>query len=118
MSLIELMAKHPALFYRQAWYADESFMRVLPNERYVRSPSHIVGIGKVPGSSRGLPLAVDLVAAYVRDPLNPIWDGYLWARDVDALGQRVYVGGLAFGKGLQIHRHLHITDNWGCPRWV
>ncbi len=118
LTLIELMAAHPSLFYRQAWYAHEAFLRALPNERTPRTPKKIIGRGAVPFSSKGLPLAVDLANAYVRDPLNPIWDDYIWTRDTDAQGQRVYVGGCANGHAFEIHRHIHISDRFGIPQWT
>ncbi len=118
MTLVELLATYRGLFYsQQSWYRDEAFMRTLPNEREPRTPTHVVKAGKVPRTSKGLPLAVDLANAYVRDPMAEIWDGYLWCRDKDRIGQRIFVGGLAEGKGFQLHRHLHITERWGTPSW-
>ncbi len=117
MNLLEIMAAHRGLFYSQIWYKDESFLRTLPNERTPRSPLRVIAPGKVPRTSRDLPLAVDLVAAYVRDPLNPVYDGWLWCRDVDRFQQRIFLGGLSQGKGLQLHRHLDIDANWGVPSW-
>jgi hypothetical protein len=119
LTLIELLAKHPGLFYlnNRDWFRDEGFMRVLPNEARPIAPTSVVKRGKVPTSSKGLPLAVDLANAYVNDPTNTIWDAWLWCRDVDAIGQRIFLGGCALGKGLQLHRHLAITAEWGTPRW-
>jgi hypothetical protein len=71
--------------------------------------------GEVPTSGKGLPLAVDLAHAYVNDPTNEIWRYKLWCRDVDHEGQRVYV--TDNGKGLEVHRHLHLTDDFACPSW-
>ncbi len=118
MTLVELLATYRGLFYAgQSWYANEAFLRTLPNEREPRTPTRISHLGKVPRTSKGLPLAVDLANAYVRDPMNDIWDGYLWCRDRDSQGQRVFVGGLANGHGFELHRHLHITDRFGVPSW-
>jgi hypothetical protein len=117
MTLLELLATFRGLFYAQHWYANEAFLRTLPNEARPQSPTRVYRRGKVPASSRGLPLAVDLANAYVRDPANSIWDGFLWCRDIDSLGQRVFVGGVAQGRGMQIHRHLHLTSDWGTPLW-
>ncbi len=117
LTLIELLAKHRGLFYSQSWYKDEAFLRTLPNERDPRTPTRVTHLGKVPPASKNLPLAVDLANAYVRDPMAEIWDGYLWCRDKDRHGQRVFVGGLANGHGFEIHRHIHITERFGVPSW-
>ncbi len=118
MTLVELIAANRSLFYHQAWYNGEAFTRTLPNESRWLAPTRVIGRGAVPSSSKGLHLAVDLAHAYVRDPMNTAWDGWLWARDVDQHGQRIFVGGLAQGHGFQIHRHLQITSDWGTPRWT
>jgi hypothetical protein len=60
---------------------------------------------------------VQLVDLYLRYPDAECWQGYLWTCDVDRFGQRVYVGGLAQGDGFQIHRHLHLNEQWGIPVW-
>lgn len=118
MTLTEVLADHPALFYRQTWYAHEPFMRTLANERFPQSPTHLVRMGQLPRPSDNLPLAVDLAAAYVRDPLNEVWDNWVWCRDTDRHGQRIYIGGCAYGHGFQIHRHIHITEMFGVPSWT
>lgn len=116
MNLLELLGAFPGMFYRQAWYRDEAFLRTLPNERHRVAPT-VIRAGVVPDASDDLPLAVDLVNAYVRTPSDPVWQGYLWCRDTDAQGQRVYLGGTSNGKGLEIHRHLHITERFGVAVW-
>lgn len=61
--------------------------------------------------------AVSLVAAYVADPTHPVWRDYLWTHTTDRAGQRVYVGGVANGRGFELHRHLRLTARWGVPTW-
>ena len=48
-------------------------------------------------------------------PDDAIWHRYLWTRDYDAQGQRVYVGGTDNGHGLEIHRHLHLDERFAVP---
>lgn len=123
MTLREIIKENPDLFYSQSWYEDEPFMDTpMPtNMMGGKSPDSLAYPGTVP-ENIGIPIALgELVPAswlarqYVQDPKNPIWDNYLWTSDKDRLGQRVYVGDN--GKGLEIHRHLAITDRWGVPRW-
>lgn len=104
MTLTELLATYRTLFYSQHWYEGESFTRTLPNERVQRIPTKLAPIHDRPTYDRDLWLAVDIANAYVCDPTNPIFDDYILCRDRDALGQRVYVGGCANGKGFEIHR--------------
>ncbi len=118
MNLLEIIAAHRSLFYPQSWMLGEAFMRTLPNESHWIAPTRVIGKGAVPSSGKGLHLAVDLAHAYVREPLAPIWDDYLWCRDVDSQGQRIFLGGCANGHGLEIHRHLHISERFGVPRWT
>jgi hypothetical protein len=64
-----------------------------------------------------LPSAAALATIYAQHPSCPHFAGWLWTRDTDRQGQRVYVGGTRFGKGFQVHRHLHLTDDWGVALW-
>lgn len=119
MTLIELIAAHPGLFYRnnRDWYRDEAFMRALPNERTPRTPSHAESFRRIPADRSRLPLAVDLASAYVLDPLNPVWDDYLLCRDSDAAGQAVFVAGCANGHGFEIHRIVDHRKRLRVPVW-
>ena len=121
MTLRDIIAQHPALFYPQEWYVDEAFMdEPLPDEFPNRLPGGMSYIGMPPEvihlqlEDSTVPASV-LAFLYVMYPDDPIWRYYLWTSDLDQQGQRVYVG--SNGKGLEIHRHLHITDRWAVPTW-
>jgi hypothetical protein len=117
-TLTELRAAHPTLFYSQDWYVREAFMRTLSNELDPKPPTHVrSGDGPVHVL---LPLAVDVAAAFVRFPEHPAWQRYLWCRDTDDEGRRIYVGGVSEKNGyrFEIHRHLTITEQWGIPVWT
>lgn len=119
MNLLELREAHPTLFYGQNWFLGEAFMRALPDPYRKGRPTGVVKVGKVPPPSRAirLPSAADLAHAFIACPDDPIWQHYLWTSDTDAKGQRVYVGGAteANGHRLEIHRHLHLTEQFGEP---
>src|SRR5687767_6255472 len=115
MTLARLRAQYKHLFHRnQDWFNEESFMQTRLVEPVM--PTHVVRGAKAHEAKR-LPHAVELAAAYVECPDNPIWDEYIWTCDKDKLGQRVFVGGCANGYGFEIHRHLQITKRWGIPVW-
>ena len=109
MTLREMIAAHPDKFYPQTWYEGEAFMDV--EARDIGWPHRVVqGNPK----RRGEYTAADLAHLWVTGSrTHPLWDSYLWTSDTDSQGQRVYVG--QNGKGLEIHRHLHLTDRWGVP---
>lgn len=111
MTLREIIAAHPSLFYRQAWYADEPFLDT-PANGSVR-PAFVV----MPDDLGAAPRAADLAALYVESPGDPRWRRFLWTDDHDRYGQRVYVGGVGqYGiNTFQIHRHLTIDERWGWP---
>lgn len=112
MTLRELIFLHPDKFYGQGWYEDESFMGTPLSRNAPRiMPSRVVG--KV--VFHLLRPAVELADLYVKNSDDPIWRRYLWTADRDRDGQRIYVGDN--GKGLEIHRHLHLTERWGTPQW-
>jgi len=118
MTLRELRAAHPSLFYAQDWFSDEPFMDVAVPEigRDRRAPT---GAERFTGRHRGseMPRAATFAQLYVADPKNPIWTKhYFWCADVDRLGQRVFVG--SNGCGLEIHRHIAITDRFGVAVWA
>lgn len=118
MNIIELRAAHPALFCPQTWYEGEAFALSRWTPAYGAMVVQVVPCedGAVPPPD-GLPRAVVLVTHFVADPSRSIWRDYLWTSDTDSQGQRVYVGGVANGRGVEIHRHLHLTSRWGVPVW-
>lgn len=121
MNLRELRAKHPDLFYPQDWFDGELFME---RDQGYRERGLIMPTGV---SYNGMPLeyippgtvdflsAVGLARLYTIHPTAEIWRFYLWTSDFDGQGQRIFVGDN--GKGLEIHRHLRITERWGIPIW-
>lgn len=123
MTLREIRAAYPHLFHpNQDWFEGEAFMdTLLPGDTAV-APPRVVGVPELllpPKAlyliAEKLPLAATLAMAYVHHPQAEVWRRYLWTRDVDALGQRVYMG---VNNGLmEIHRHLHLTERWGIPVW-
>jgi hypothetical protein len=120
MNLLELRVAHPDRFHRQDWFVREAFMRVLPTDPLPRRPSRLIRLGQVPKSNAGLVPAVDLAHLFLTYPDDPIWASYLWCSDVDSNRQRVYVGGVteANGRRLEIHRHIHLTMNFGVPSFA
>jgi len=122
MTLRELIRNRPDAFYaNQTWYIDEPFMdedHEIPADLEV---PRVLGHRGVPPElivwyMEDIQPAVVLAALYVRNPDDPIWRNYLWTSDLDRQGQRVYVG--SNGHGLEIHRHLHLTDRWCVPKWL
>ena len=113
MTLRELRDTRPELFYPQSWFDGEAFL-----ERDVTSvpmPDLVLPTT----DARNAPIlmsAATLAGLYAKDRSDPIWGHYLWTADLDQYGQRVYVGDN--GRGLEIHRHLHLTDRWGVPLWT
>lgn len=123
MNLLELREAYPALFYSpQNWFLGEAFTRALPDPyRKHGPPKGIVRVGKVPPLTPmlNLPSAVDLAHAFVTFPGDPIWQHFFWCSDLDSKGQRVYVGGVnpSNGHRFEIHRHLHVTAQFGEPSY-
>ena len=113
LTLREILTQYPEHFYTQTWYLDEPFLDVRwPPVRTL--PSQI--IDPWVGRADWLPSASQLAFLYVCHPHADVWGRYLWCSDQDSHGQRIYVG--TNGKGLEIHRHLHITSRWGLPSWT
>lgn len=112
-TLAELIASHPDRFYPQTWYVNEAFLLVRACE--VKTPSRVLPSETQFAFMHELPSAATLAWLWVQHPDHRMWRRYLWTRDTDAVGQRVYVG--QNGKGLEIHRHLHLTTRWGYPVW-
>ncbi len=120
ITIRELRANHPDLFYSQDWFEDEAFMDTpLSKARGSALPVGVQYEGIPPDQilwyMTDAPPAVLLVWLYVLNPDAKIWTRYLWTSSEDRHGQRVYVG--QNGKGLEIHRHLHITHRFGVPVW-
>jgi len=119
-TILELRALFPTLFHpTQDWYNEEAFAR-LASSVPIATPTGLTERGKEFVSLSGwpvLPHAVDLVVAYLHYPGAGVWRDYLWTSDEDAYGQRVYIGGTSNGRGLELHRHLRITNRWGVPWW-
>jgi hypothetical protein len=118
-SIIEMRDAHPTMFCPgQVWYESETFAHLaLPP--VIGLPTHLVRSPALPADFVDdlLTDAVLLVALYLAYPHDAIFHGYLWTADTDSLGQRVYVGGTANGRGLEIHRHLHLDHRWSVPVW-
>lgn len=115
MTLREMRETYPGLFYEQDWFDGHAFMNEdLPTYLWVSKPEIRHRWWRKP---RGLAWrAVDIASIWVREggvSDHPMWGRYLWTSSHDDLGQRIYVG--QNGKGLEIHRHLHLTDRWGVP---
>lgn len=117
MNIIEILDRYPSLFYSQSWYRGEAFTRMLPVGPISFAPSGVHFVGQVPPPNAKLRHAVDLIACFLKYPSDPIWNDYLWTADKDANGQRVYIGGMANGKGFELHRHIHLTERFGTPSW-
>jgi hypothetical protein len=116
-SIIEMRDAHPAMFCPQTWYEAESFahLKLAP---IIGMPTHVVRSPNPPTDvDDTLTDAVLLVGLYLAYPHDALWQDYLWTADTDSEGQRVYVGGTRNGRGLEIHRHLHLTDRWRVPLW-
>ena len=108
MTLRDLMATHPDAFYAQTWYLAEPFM----DREAVDIPTTMPKLATTRYPEAG---AVELARLYLQQPDHPLWRFYLWTTDTDTQGQRVYVG--HNGHGLEIHRHLKLTDRWKAPVW-
>ena len=115
MTLRELRTYHPHLFAEQTWYLGEAFMDWDAGNP-VRLPTFTPCATP---NGQELPRAAMLAKLFVTYPNARVWGQYLWCADTDRFGQRVYVGGVseANGRKFEIHRHLAITERWGCATW-
>ena len=108
MTLAALRAAYPDRFHaNQDWFADEAFVHT-EADRTVALPSGFEQSRTPDGAKYS---AATLAALYVRAPEHSIWKNYLWTTDTDRFGQPVYVGDN--GRGLEIHRHLALSNRWG-----
>ena len=113
MTLREIRTKWPECFYGQSWFGGEEFLNAHADPA-VRLPTEITPRPSVSPLDRLVNTAT-LAWLYVSNPESPIWLRYIWTSDADHHGQRVFVGDN--GLGLEIHRHLAITNRWGIARW-
>jgi hypothetical protein len=109
-------AFHP----NQDWFDGEAFMDVELTPAMVIDARQPTGFQRCNAPGWHLDLlpfahAVVLAHLYMLDPAADVWQMYLWTLDRDARGQRVYLG--QNGRGLEIHRHLRLTDRWAIPLW-
>jgi hypothetical protein len=116
-TLREIIASHPELFYSQAWYQGEAFLnrKATPIETPAFSQWSFPYL--FPQQQHQRVSAASLAWAYVRDPMNAIWDKYLWCDDQDSQAQRVFVGGKSNTGKFEIHRNIQITSRFGLPSW-
>jgi hypothetical protein len=131
-SLREHFGFDPAVFepcfYNQDWYLNEKFIDYkLPNEWFL--------VGKnIAKESKGV--SPEIVSQKFRLPSallctytffvswfyhsKILWTSdYIWCDDLDSNGDRIYVGRYSDPKkinknGFSIHRHLRISDSYGC----
>lgn len=120
VTLRSLVAAHPHQFAAQTWYLTEAFVdRRLGASLEV--PLKSKPFREEPAQST-CPSAVALADLYLRHPNLELWRGFVWCKDSDQWGQRIFVGGLEMrrgfsGGGFQIHRHITVTDDWRLPVW-
>lgn len=124
ITINRLVDNNKQLFRNQDWYRDQHFAEnydlnlgeyrfELGYEKSDKSTSFTF-LGPL-----AFPTAVSCVWAYVY--LNslgiPIWqDNYVWCRDIDNNGDRVYVG-MSGGKSFEIHRNLTLQPYHGYAKW-
>lgn len=108
VTLAELRAAHPTLFYGQTWYEREPFIdrEGVPFDCPLFAISARVGGQTIH--------AADLAATYVLRPDLALWRLFIWTDDVDTHGNRIYVAGVGqYGcEGFQIHRALNPQAWW------
>ena len=112
MTLTEIRAAYPSLFYAQSWFNGHEFM---DREQEHEIPRDFAYGGHPLGSESTPVYAVDLAATYVADPHNERWSHkFFWTDDEDDDGNRIYVAGSdVFGcDGFQIHRLLLPDHRW------
>jgi hypothetical protein len=105
-----MLLRYPSDFYAQTWYLGESFLDVAPRARL--DWPVIASMTANPGHATYT--AADMARLWLTDPHHLVWQWYLWTADKDSHGQRIYVG--QNGSGLEIHRHLHLTERWRVPQ--
>jgi hypothetical protein len=117
VTLREIRAAYPDLFYEQTWFDNEPF--------YDREAEVIDRLPEfdqwsfpymAPMHDEQRVSAASLALLYVKNPDWEGWTKYWWCDDMDSQKQRVFVG--SNGKGLEIHRYLSITSRFGLPKWA
>ena len=122
MTLAEIRRTFPKMFYpNQTWFDGEAFMDIDAQE--ITRPNTLMRINPdtmgQAYAEKVLQHAATWAALYVDTCNDPLWQNFLWTKDLDRFGQRVYVGGVDQGNvhGFQIHRHLRIDNKWAVPEW-
>lgn len=116
MTLREILRLYPRMFYPQTWYLSEPFLDIDVEIDALHTVPTLVALPHPPRQQDIAPAAAQLAAMYIRHPDHSMWQQYLWCAESDLLGQRVYVG--SNGQGLEIHRHIHLTERFMLPLWV
>ena len=119
MNLRELRAAYPHRFHHnQDWFADERFMDS-PNVRLANCRPPVRVISPDDPNATGYPRhpAVYLAGCFIADepPGKWLWRRRLYTSDYDRFGQQVYLT-VTDGR-LEIHRHLHATEQFGVAVW-
>jgi len=109
-SLNALVFEARARFYRQSWYEREPFACHVWSQEFVL-PASFKPFDEPPIRQHLLP-AVAWAQAYLQGDAPILQDHYVWTSDTDHNGDPVYVGMAAEYPGLQVHRHLTITQKW------
>lgn len=114
-------------FYNQDWYLNEKFYTdskleegwlSFPGKLNAKSRGTIPNLDDVAKLPTALSVSYFFLMVYVlRDVV--LWEhDYIWCKDLDANGDRIYVGRYFDPKGVNkngfsIHRHLSITNQYG-----
>lgn len=118
MTLRQIIASQPELFYSQSWYEGEPFLD--------REAEPLPGLPEF--SQWGYPYffpkqdpqrvsAASLCHLYVQHPDWDGWNNKWWTDDQDSRGDRVYVGAKNRTGVLEIHRYLTTDRTFGLPKW-
>lgn len=120
MNLTQIVASNPGLFYAQEWWKGQEFATA-DSEFRLSMP---LGVSSAPFSDPNLtppqPTAAALAMLFKTHPKDEIWRRFIWTKDFDAHGNRVYVGGVGFAgiNKFQIHRALDYSGPlWGLAVW-
>ena len=120
VTLKDLIQEHPEQFAAQSWYLGEAFLERRLGRRLEGLPHLCPGL--VVPEPHKCPTAVELADLYLREPHRALWHGFVWCKDADQWGQRIFVGGLGMdrgfkGRGFQIHRLVQPTHDWKVAVW-
>lgn len=119
-TLRSLLEAHPEQFAAQSWYLGEAFLERRLGRRLEGMPQ--ISGGLIVPEPHKCPTAVELADLYLREPQRDIWRKFLWCKDADQWGQRIFVGGLGMTRGFsgqrfQIHRFVQPTPEWLVAVW-